>query len=113
MRFLKNKKAQNTAEYAIIIGLVVAAAAAMQTYVKRGLQGGMKFAVDKAGKLGGTDQYEPYYLESSYETTTSKYKDTEETKAGGEVERKFGADDKKKTTTRSGHERIRDTSGAD
>ena len=41
---LKNVKAQNTAEYAIIIGLVVAVAIGMQTYVKRGLQAKMKDA---------------------------------------------------------------------
>jgi hypothetical protein len=32
------RKAQSTAEYAILIGLVVAAVIGMQTYVKRGLQ---------------------------------------------------------------------------
>lgn len=36
--FLKHKKAQSTAEYAILIGLVIAAVVGMQTYVKRGLQ---------------------------------------------------------------------------
>lgn len=36
------KKAQNTAEYAILIALVVGAAIGMQTYVKRGLQGRVK-----------------------------------------------------------------------
>jgi uncharacterized protein (UPF0333 family) len=34
-----DRKGQNTAEYAIVIALVVAAAVAMQTYVKRGMQG--------------------------------------------------------------------------
>lgn len=33
-----NKKGQNTAEYAILIALIIAAAIGMQTYVKRGLQ---------------------------------------------------------------------------
>ncbi len=109
-RFLSNKRGQNTAEYAILIGLVIAAAIAMQTYVKRGLQGGIKFAVDKAGKSGGQGQYEPYYLESSYDTTVSAYKDREETQAGGKVIREYGADSKLKTTTRSGQQTIKDTS---
>ena len=38
LRLLRNKRAQTTAEYAILIALVVAAVVGMQTYVKRGLQ---------------------------------------------------------------------------
>jgi len=41
------KKGQNTAEYAIIIALVIAAAIAMQTYVKRGVQGRVHDASDR------------------------------------------------------------------
>ena len=37
-KLLKNKKAQNTAEYAILISLVVAGIIAMQTYAQRALQ---------------------------------------------------------------------------
>lgn len=43
---LRGRRGQNTAEYAILIGLVVAAALGIQTYVKRGLQGRMKDAGD-------------------------------------------------------------------
>jgi hypothetical protein len=68
LRILKNKKAQSTAEYAILIGLVVAALLAMQVYVKRGLNAKMKDATDAFGTgtpglaqtTGG--QYEPYYF---------------------------------------------------
>ncbi len=45
MRFT-NKKGQNTAEYAILIALVIAAAIGIQTYVKRGLQGRLKTEAD-------------------------------------------------------------------
>lgn len=45
MRILR-KKGQNTAEYAILIGLVIAAVIAMQTYAKRGLQGRVYDASD-------------------------------------------------------------------
>lgn len=38
LRLLRNKKGQSTGEYAILIGVIVAAAIAMQTYVKRGIQ---------------------------------------------------------------------------
>jgi len=42
-----NSRGQSTAEYAILIGLVVAVAIAMQTYVKRGMQGRLHDASDK------------------------------------------------------------------
>lgn len=106
----KGKRAQSTAEYAILFGLVVAVAIGMQTYVKRSLQGGIKFAVDKVQKGDtGTGQYEPYYLESSYDTAVGTSKDTEDTSLGGGVTRGFGA----KTITRSGYQKIRDTTGGD
>jgi Flp pilus assembly pilin Flp len=65
LRLLNSKKAQTTAEYAILIGLVVAALLAMQTYVKRGLNAKMRDATDTYATtigLGGTTQYEPYYF---------------------------------------------------
>ncbi len=46
LRILRNKKGQNTAEYAILIGLVIAAAIGIQTYVKRGMQARSKDAGD-------------------------------------------------------------------
>lgn len=70
-KLLKNKKAQNTAEYALLISLVVAAVVAMQTYVTRALQGRMRdatagYLVDQTGELGRTQQYEPYYTHTDY-----------------------------------------------
>ena len=74
-RLKKNKKAQNTAEYAILISLVVAAIIAMQVYVQRSMQGRIRDAVQGylmtgTSGLGGanTAQYEPYYLSSNYDT---------------------------------------------
>jgi hypothetical protein len=75
-----NRKGQNILEYSILIALVVGAAVAMQTYVKRGLQGRVKDAVDNTGSggdVGGTtlsfsgNQYEPYYLESNAQITSN------------------------------------------
>jgi hypothetical protein len=79
----RKSKAQSTAEYAIILAVVVGAAIAMQTYVKRGIQARQKAGTDAFtginatfGAINGTSasatfgtlsQYEPYYLESSYE----------------------------------------------
>lgn len=69
------KVGQSTAEYAVVLALVVGAVVAMQIYVKRGLQGRIKSVVDHTGSGGtvGNDadtlafddgQYEPYYLAS-------------------------------------------------
>ncbi|MFA5096994.1 MAG: hypothetical protein WC478_06605, partial [Candidatus Omnitrophota bacterium] len=69
------RKGQSTAEYAIVIGLVIAAIVAMQVYVKRGLQGKVKDAVDYKDTgdtiTGTTAQYEPYYAESTMASTQS------------------------------------------
>ena len=77
-RLRKNKKAQNTAEYAILISLVVAAIIAMQVYVQRGMQGRIRdavgtYLVDQTSNLGAeTAQYEPYYLSSNYDVTRTE-----------------------------------------
>jgi len=106
MRFF-NKKGQNTAEYAILIALVIGAAVAMQTYVKRSMQGGVKFAVDKIKKTDtGSGQYEPYYLQSSFDTTQSAYKDTTQTGVGGAVTRTIGVAGSEHATERSGTQTI-------
>ncbi|MFC1675083.1 hypothetical protein ACFL1K_04290 [Candidatus Omnitrophota bacterium] len=80
---LLSKKAQSTAEYAILIGLVVAAVIGMQTYVKRGIQARQHDAADEltAGvfdearwqeisptPVTGESQFEPDYLEARTET---------------------------------------------
>ena len=71
---IKLKKAQSTAEYAILISVIVGAALAMQVYIKRSLQAKMHDAGvaltdvsdDITGDgvvLGTMKQYEPYYAE--------------------------------------------------
>lgn len=50
MRKLRNKRAQNIIEYAIIIGLVTAALAAISTYVLRSIQATQKVITDEAQK---------------------------------------------------------------
>jgi Flp pilus assembly pilin Flp len=69
-KLLKNKKAQNTAEYAILISLVVAGIIAMQTYAQRALQARVRdasqYLANQTADLGSSQQYEPYYLESDY-----------------------------------------------
>ena len=88
---LFSRKAQSTAEYAIVIALVIGAAIAMQVYVRRGMQGGIKFATDKLKSSDtGTGQYEPYYMQSETSSTRADVKSTEEFGAGGYVQRKTG-----------------------
>lgn len=69
-KLLKNKKAQNTAEYAILISLVVAGIIAMQTYAQRALQARVRdagqYLATQSSALGITNQYEPYYLTTNY-----------------------------------------------
>lgn len=90
-----NKRAQSTAEYAIIIALVVGAVVAMQVYVRRGIQGRIKDVVDhvadstdtQANDLFSNQQYEPYYATGTG-TTNQNVTDTESLKEGGAVSRK-------------------------
>ncbi|MBI5023887.1 MAG: hypothetical protein HZC18_02675 [Candidatus Omnitrophica bacterium] len=76
-KLIKNKKAQNTAEYAILISLVVAGIIAMQTYAQRALQARVRDAASylknqTSSSLGGTLQYEPYYLTTEYDVTRNE-----------------------------------------
>ena len=82
---LNSRRGQNTAEYAILIGVIVAAAIAMQIYIRRGMQARIKDAVDFArtgdddsgGYLYGNEvQYEPYYMESGKSITTTQSGET-------------------------------------
>lgn len=57
-----HKKGQSTLEYGIIIAVVVAALIAMQTYLKRGVQGRLKQASDDIG-----EQYSPGYTTGTAE----------------------------------------------
>jgi uncharacterized protein (UPF0333 family) len=69
-KLMKNKKAQQTAEYALLISLVVAAVIAMQTYAQRTIQARIRdasaYLTTQTSALGETNQYEPYYLSTDY-----------------------------------------------
>jgi uncharacterized protein (UPF0333 family) len=97
------RKGQSTAEYAIVIGLVIAAAVAMQIYVKRSLQAKVKDAVDyndPAATMLTTSQYEPDYLSSSM-ASTRKESTTATTAAGGGVTRAINEDEANRTGSQS------------
>ena len=82
MRNVRNgrkAKGQSTAEYAVVIAIVLGAVIGMQTFVKRGLQARYKVAADAMASVKGTNdlasfnsnlsQYEPYYAEQNIVTT--------------------------------------------
>lgn len=77
MKF-KTKKGQSTAEYAVLVLLVVAAITTMNVFLKRGQQGAIRFVVlnhlVNTGKdsLDGTVQFEPYYTESKLTSETNQ-----------------------------------------
>jgi len=86
---LTRSKAQSTAEYAIVIALVIAAAVGMQIYVKRGLQAKVKDAVDyndKAATMMTGLPYEPDYNTSEMDPTSETHEKVK-TNVGGEVVR--------------------------
>jgi len=89
------RKGQSTAEYAIVIGLVIAAAVGMQVYVKRSLQGKVKDAVDfnETGAasvgIGSTAQYEPYYATTNNMESARDVTVNQTTTTGGGVSREI------------------------
>jgi len=107
-----NRRGQNIAEYSILIALVIAAAVAMQTYVKRGIQGRVADAVDwapavdlgnaTAGGAGtlnfSTGQYEPYYIDNDL-VRSSGSNISEDASARGQITRTFAKDTENKTGT--------------
>lgn len=122
---LKNKRGQSTVEYAIVVGVVVAALVAMQTYVKRGMQAryhdGVNFLADQTANGDGTVnsgmgkaytavQYEPYYLESQYNTNSDKTS-SETNGARGQVNRTLTKDDRSRDS--GGYEKTKDLTGKD
>ncbi len=72
-QLFKNKRAQNTAEYALLIALVIAGVIAMQTYAQRSLQARMRdasqYMEQQTSNIGTSNQYEPYYLQSNYDVS--------------------------------------------
>lgn len=109
---LRRLRGQSTAEYAIVIGLVIGAAVAMQVYVKRGIQGKVKDAVNHVWEddtvTGTTTQYEPYYL--SQDVGSTRVGTTQSTTSiGGGVIREIIADE---VSGRTGSTTIEDTTGA-
>ncbi len=99
LKHFRNRKGQNTAEYAILIALVVGGVIAMQTYAQRALQGRIRDASvqfrDSTGEIGNTLQYEPYYTNTlSNMSKTSTATDTyfDQTRLNQNVKRSSSTD---------------------
>ncbi|MDD5431569.1 MAG: hypothetical protein PHO70_01060 [Candidatus Omnitrophica bacterium] len=104
-----NKKAQSTAEYVIVLGLVVGAVVAMQTFVKRGLQGRIHDAVKYTGAAGDTDakaifkgnQYDPNYVESNLTRSSSSEESEKIATGGGEITKELTKESSSTTGTQT------------
>jgi len=101
LKLLRNKRAQNTAEYAILFAVVIGAFSVMQMYVRRGLNARIKDGVNtipsivlgQQTDLAGTtvftaqNQYEPYYIRGGSVDMTNETSEGKETgtitEAGG------------------------------
>ena len=87
----QRNRGQSTAEYAVLIAVVVGAVIAMQLYLKRGIQGKLKGGMDQVA-IPGTNapaQYEPYYAESNMHTT--QHQNMKEDYIQGAVTRQGGS----------------------
>jgi uncharacterized protein (UPF0333 family) len=62
---LLRKRGQSTLEYAVLIVVIIAALIAMQVYLKRGIQGGLREKTDQIG-----EQFSPGYTTSNRTTIT-------------------------------------------
>ena len=90
---MRNTRGQSVAEYAILVGVVIAAIIGMQLYVKRGLQAKSKAVVDDFALAGGKgasgiaskQQYEPYYTAAGAITNETVNTELATGSAGGMV----------------------------
>ena len=69
----KRHKGQSTAEYALLIALVIGAVIGMQKWTQRALQGRIHdasiYMASTSSELGNTLQFEPDYLTTNFEVT--------------------------------------------
>lgn len=92
MRLITHQRSgQSTAEYAVVIAIVLGAVVGMQSYMKRGLQAKLKAATEKFTNVPGnadfpftkkTGQYEPYYSETNVQVDSVTDSKIEETQQG-------------------------------
>ena len=113
LRKLNSLRAQSTAEYAIVFGLVIAAVIGMQTYVKRGWQARVRVESDQMSNAFASnpnwedisttsanfsEHYEPTKLMRSTHEQVDKDEETTRIQTGGRTEKEF----EKRTQQQSG-----------
>lgn len=97
---LFSKRAQSTAEYVLMAGVVIAVFVAMQTYVKRGIQGVVKTAADEMGKQADSEEDAHYGQRvTSANTTTAASIYNTQTSAGGSQTAAFSSTNKSSGTS--------------
>lgn len=113
---LKSRHGQSTAEYAVVISVVIAVIVGMQLYVKRGLQGKYKNVADSysqranleleklapGAKMTHPRQYEPYYTAVTDYTINSNSSSSEAMTAKGAITKSKMAEE----TTRTGNSKV-------
>ena len=121
---MRRRRGQSTAEYAVVLGVVLAALVAMQIYVKRGAQARIKLGVDEFTKAGAAQrswitnaanltsgdvvltnraqtadgQYEPYYAESNYAVSRQSTVDEDTNLRTGTITKAITPAQKERTT---------------
>lgn len=95
---LRGKNGQTIGEFAILMGIIVAATIAMQVYIRRGVQARIKdtydyvrqvnYTADSGGDqtfsgMFSTNQYEPTFLESSLKTLQNGTRNVQMKQGGG------------------------------
>jgi len=72
LQYLNQKRGQSTLEYAVLIVVIIGALLAVQTYIKRGVQGRLKSASDDIGDQfspGNTNEIRHTFTNSSTQET--------------------------------------------
>ena len=95
---MRRQRAQSIMEYAMVIGLVIAALASVNIYLKRGLQANHRNIVDVVGLFSDITQYEPYYQQSNI-TTENNIQEQKGQGDGGYAIRLFNQETKKSGNT--------------
>ena len=91
---------QSTAEYAVLIAVIIAAVLAMQLYVKRAMSGRLRQASDQVG-----EQFSPAATKWEYTTTSKTNRKDEVFTSGGSKSTVQGPEE----STRAGAEHVTDS----
>ena len=84
-RRICTNRGQAVFEYAVILGIVVLALSLMQTYVRRGIQAGIKVAADELGTQQGSVEQDPSKgtVQESSINSSASVRQTSAVTAGG------------------------------